>query len=546
MIRLACLALALLSTGCLQRATRPVRELPKQASAHVEQPVVDFRSTSAGAVGDVNAPLRAQFEQFLPADARPHLRYEPRLDAVAKVLGETFVVTGQPPVAALSQWLLWKAGVVGDLRGSYVLSGESSSERAFDAPLAVWASRVKPDAERPLAYSLVRFDGSFGDTIQVLVAVSDDVELSTLAKAVHAGDELTLTGRFRTPLSSAVVFVDDDDARVRQLPLTVKPDGSFSTTVKAATTPGRRFVELAYVPVPDAPGVQPWRHSAALIPLYVDVPEPTQPDAAIRAPKPNPADTATWPGEVAARYNQRRLELSLPPMEQSDGLEQLARAYATQQVERPETPPDADLPRRVSGLGLVSHDVSQHRGRSEFIDELVRTNLQRPGFRADLLAPGRLAFGFGLAPLKDGEWESSAVIAAITPKLDPAVENAALLERLQALRKAKGLPALITLPVLSTAAQQLIEASCASGEPLSTLEPVLKALEGQSYGGSVKGATVVGSWIRADSFSSAFPDAVESSATHVAIGSCQFSKGPSAGRQLVGVVQGTLVQGKKR
>lgn len=58
---------------------------------------------------------------------------------------------------------------------------------------------MKPDAERPLAYSLVRFDGSFGDTIQVLVAVSDDVELSTLAKAVHAGDDVTLTG----PLSRA-------------------------------------------------------------------------------------------------------------------------------------------------------------------------------------------------------------------------------------------------------------------------------------------------------------------------------------------------------
>ena len=70
--------------------------------------------------------------------------------------------------------------------------------------------------------------------------------------------------------------------------------------------------------------------------------------------------------------------------------------------------------------------------------------------------------------------------------------------------------------------------------------------------GSLLGKTVPASFARpleaarADSFSSAFPDAVESNATHVAIGSCQFSKGPSAGRHLVGVVQGNLVQGKKR
>ncbi len=544
--RLPCLALGLLSAACLQRATRPVRELPKQASAHVDQPVVDYRTSSASGVGDENAPLRARFEQLIAADARARLRYEPRLDSVAMALGETFAATGQQPVAALSQWLLWRAGVIGDLRFSYVLSAQSAPERAFDAPLATWASKVSPDAERPVAYSLVRFGGAFGDTVQVLVTVSDDVELSPLPKAIRAGADLTFSGKFRAPRSAAVLFLDDDDARVRQLPMDVKPDGSFSMTVRAGATPGRRFLELTFVPVPDSPGVQPWRHSACLIPIYVDVPEPTEPDQAIRAPAPNPPDTAAWPGQVAARYNQRRLELSLAPLEQSDGLEALARSYAALQVERRETPPDPLLSKRIAGLGLVSHDASQHRGRSEFIDELVRSNLQRPAFRADLLAPGRLAFGVGLAPLADGEWESSAVVAAITPKLDPAIENAALLERLQSLRKARGLSPFVTLPVLTMSAQQLVEASCASGEPLSSLDPVTRALEAQGSSGSVKGTTVVGSWIRPDSFASAFPDAVDSTATHVAIGSCQFVRGPSAGRQLVGVVLGTLVAGKKR
>jgi hypothetical protein len=544
-MRLALIVLLVAASGCLQRATRPVRELPPQATAHVEQPVVDYRTGSTAPVGDEYAPLRERFEAGFSTEARASLRYEPRLDAIARALGETWVITGQSPVAALKQWMLWKAGVVGDLRGSFVVSG-SGTERQFDEPLTQWAARVQPQPDRPLAYGLVRFGGALGDTIQVLVTVSDDVELAPVKKAVAAGEALTISGRFRVTPSSATLFLDDDDARVRQVRVPVKPDGSFAIDVKAASKPGRRMLELTWLPADEAPGVQGWRHSACLLPLYVDVPEPTQPDVSIRAPAPNSPDATAWPGEVAARYNQRRLELQLAPLEQSDVLERLAKDYAAQQVANPETPPDGALPRKVAGAGIVSHAVTQHRARSEFIDELVRTNLQRPAFRADLLAPGRLAFGFGLAPLKDGEWESSAVVAAVTPVLDPEVENARLLERLQAVRQEKSQPTFATLPAMSAAVQALVQASCDSGDPLTTLGPIVEALERAGWGGKVSGTSVVGAWVQPESVASAFPEAVASTATHVAIGSCQFKKGPSVGRQLVGLVHATLAQNRKR
>jgi hypothetical protein len=481
--------LLLTCLACTPRATRPVRELPKEASARLERPVADYATGSKAPVGDEYAPLRAAFEVALSAEARANLRYEPRLEAVALAVGDTYRLSGQLPVSALSQWLAWRAGVLGDGRLSWVLSGVGNDD-VFDEGLLTWAKKVRASATDPMAYGLVRFDGG-GETVQVLVAVSDLVELDALPKTVDPGAPVTVAGRFRVSATAATLYLDEDDARVRELPVRLEPGGRFSLTLKAPGSTGRRFLELSVEPPSEVPGSRAWRRSAFLAPLYVGVPEPMTPDVSIRAPAPNPPDRATWPREIAARFNQKRLALKREPLEQSDGFEALAREYAAQQVRAPETPPDPQLFARFEKAGVLAWDGAQHRSRSEFIDELVQRSLMRPGFRSDVLAPGRVVLGVGLSPAPDGDLESAAVMARPVPVLTPEVENEKLLGALQAARAAKGTPALGTLPVLSRALQTLASSACTSGEPLTTLTAVTQALDGAGWSGGVKGSTMV-------------------------------------------------------
>jgi hypothetical protein len=150
----------------------------------------------------------------------------------------------------------------------------------------------------------------------------------------------------------------------------------------------------------------------------------------------------------------------------------------------------------------------------------------------------------GLSPAPDGDLEAAAVMARPVPVLTPEVENEKLLLALQAARAAKGTPALGTLPVLSRALQTLATSSCTSGEPLTTLTAVTQALDGAGWGGGVKGSTMVSAWVQAERAAEAFPQVATSTATHLAVASCQFQKGQSAGRQLVLVVEATLVERK--
>jgi hypothetical protein len=529
--------------ACTPRPTRPVRELPSEASARLERPAMTWSTVEKQPVGDTNAPLRAAFEAALTEEARANIRYESRLDVVAEVVGETYRFTGQFPVAALTQWLSWRAGVLGEGRLTWVVSGVGNEE-GFDEALVKWARKVRASPSDPLAYGVVRFEGG-GETVQALVAASDLVELEPLPKTIDPGATFEVKGRLRGRAASATLFVDEDDARVREVPVRLTEGMRFSVPVVAASTAGRRFIELSVEPVSEVPGVRAWRRTAFMVPLYVGTPEPKDPDVSIKAPAPNPADPATWPAEITARYNQRRLELKLAPLEQSNGVEALAREYATQLVKSPETPPDPELYARLEQAGVLAYDGSQHRARSEFIDELVRRNLMRPGFRADLLAPGRVVFGVGLAAAGQGDWEAASVMARPVPVLDAKVENEKLVAALQAARVERGKGALQTLPVLSSALDRLAATACETGEPLTTLASVTQALEGAGWGGTVKGSTMVSTWLQAERAAEAFPKVAESSATHLALSSCQFKAGSSKGRELVLVLEGTLAERKR-
>ncbi len=330
---------------------------------------MDYRTAVVARAGDENEALRQRFEQRLTAQTLEHLRHNPRLDTVATVLGDTFLQSGQLPVAALTQWLSWKAGVLGEPRRTLVVSGGVRS-KVFDRALEAWAAETRASPTAPLAYGLVRFEDS-GETVQALVLAADDVDLDPLPKVLEAGSTFTLSGRFRARPASATLYLDEDDARVREVPVTRAE--TFSMVLQAPQTKGRRFLELTVEAPTEAPGARGWRQTAVLLPLYVGVPEPTEPDVSIKAPAPNPADPATWSGEVAARYNQRRLELRLPPLEQSDGLEKLTRAYAAQQVADPQAPPDPTFFARLEQAGTLAWDGAQHRSRSEFLDELRTT-----------------------------------------------------------------------------------------------------------------------------------------------------------------------------
>lgn len=96
-------------------------------------------------------------------------------------------------------------------------------------------------------------------------------------------------------MHKATLFLDDDDdVRVREVPITVAADGSFSVKTAGPKTAGTRMVQLMVERSAPVDGQQAWSESLAPLPIFVDVPEPAAPGPMVTSPPPSPADRTTW------------------------------------------------------------------------------------------------------------------------------------------------------------------------------------------------------------------------------------------------------------
>lgn len=397
------LALTLL-LGCVPAATRPVRNLSPSVVGIVP-PSARFE-TRAASPGE----LRALVESSVSASSLQLLRYDPALEAVARVVGETWSTKGFPPARNVIWWLHWRAGVAGHPAGYRVSSlfGATTTIR-LDTELKLWGRQLSDSIREPRAWAVVRFDSSNGDLIQALVLADDSAELD-VPRAVSAGQSLEVKGRLRVPAEKLTLYLEDDDRSVRSLDVPLDAEGRFAVSLPGPKTRGQRYLELTRLP-PSPTGDPVWSRPVSLLPLLVDVAEPLAPGAEIVTPKPNPPDAGVWPTTIVETWNQRRAELGLGPAVNSSALATLAATYAEQTAQNPERLPDSQLVTRVEKLGIVSREVWEFGSHAEFLDELTWLSWVRPSFRSTLLEVDSPMLGVGIAPTGKDEFAFTQLVA---------------------------------------------------------------------------------------------------------------------------------------
>lgn len=458
-MRSTLLIVALGTFSCVPAATRPVRQLTDAALKNVK-PAPQFGSAPTARASQEE--LRAMVEGSFSIGAKKLLRYEPALEGVGRVIGETWSSKGFAPASNVIWWLHWRAGVAGRPSG-YRLSSLTSARQTvqLDRALKQWGEQLAASVQEPRAWAIVRFDSDAGDLVQALVTADDSVALQ-VPRSTHAGVPMKLEGQVRVPTEKLTLHLEDDDQHVRTLEVPIDGEGRFSMPLPAPAKAGRRFLELVRLP-PSPNGERVWSRPLALVPLLVDVPEPLMPDPQVSTPRPNPADAGAWSDAVRDEWSQKRAALNLSPVVKNPALEQLAQTYSGQTAQNPDRAPDAQIVERVEQLGVVSREVWEFGSHAEYLDELTWLSWTRPSFRTTLLAPEPPVVGVGITPMADGDFAFTQVIAMPVGKFDVAADVDALRAKFVTLRIHAGKPALQRDATLDAAVQAAAAKACETG-----------------------------------------------------------------------------------
>jgi hypothetical protein len=274
------MVVSVLALGCGASAPQLARGLSERTSALLASAPSFYAPASMGriATGDT-AAMAATFEAALAPSARARLRHDPALDLVAAAVAEDFSDQRRKLSPPLAQWLFWRAGSLalyqGFKSGFATMRGSFSAMRAGRADLEDWvrsASRyVNETPSSTLEYGLSRVtEGRV--TSEAIVFGWSVFEVQSFLKTYAPGAPLTLALKSRRPLAEIRFLLDHGDAVEAQI-LAPQPDGSFFVSQVLPSRPGRYLIEI------QGPG--PSRATLLTVPIYVGVPEPTLPEAAL-------------------------------------------------------------------------------------------------------------------------------------------------------------------------------------------------------------------------------------------------------------------------
>lgn len=512
------LLLCTLAVACVKPrplATAPIRTLSEETRAALQRAPKDYALGAA-----TQEELGQRFETGLQV---PCTRDE-RLDALAQLLADTLVLTSQLPARSLTQWLAWKEGIVGDLRAVQAWTASGDAELVLERSLIDYARTLEPDPRgAPLRYGVARATYMpLQEWTQIAVITSVPLELDPLPKRVAKGQKLTLSGRIHVKAVKPKLFLDDSDTKVRDVALEPGPDGRFSVTLDAPASPGRRFLEVSAFEVEETPEHPQWMHPLLLVPLHVDADEPSEPDAVIRTPAPNPSQLTDWPARALELYNARRKAAGLEPMKLDAAASKVAREAAQALAVSEDAPPDPHLIPRLSKAGVPTRNAQQTGGRVEFLDESTALSLYSPSLRQALMDPSVTAVGLAYEPVQSERGAArtvagSAIFVAPVGVLDVESEAAALAKGLNALRAAAGQPALLLDPAFSALAMAHVKAAC-DGSPVS-VEATSQQANALGYSGGLAMTWEVTRLLPSDLVKE--DKLIRAPGTHLAVGACQ-------------------------
>lgn len=532
---LVLLAIALVSacaTSSHRRATAPVRELPKDYDVSVLQRAA---YDAGGERRETAAALVTLVSEALPRGEGDAVEHDPALDDVAAVVARTLADTEQLPATSLVRWLLWQAGVTGQLAGTYGGYGTSlAPSQTFDEDIKKQArSATGPIVGvRRFGVARVQVGGYVG---QAIVVADSVVDLDKLTKTAAAAEPVTLAGQFRVKAADVHLYLDDGSPRGRRLPVAVDDDGRFQVSFDAPGGPGVHYVELAGLLGEDVdrPASQRWQKQAALFPLYVDTPLPTAPDANIREPAANP-ELASFQTLVLERYNAARAAAGVAPLELDNRLTKIAQRSVAASLGGEHHRDDADAA-GLAASGLPVRRSMQIATRFEYLDEDLWEALRSPSMRATLLDPKLSRVGLAFARGEDGRsFVGRTLLVMPVGKLKADKERRALLTRLNKLLTKQGTSPVLDDDKLTTLAQEYAESVCSGERELEDTASVEKGVERWARGryGSYGLWRVVGPYVDPTDRRN-YKDVLSRPFSTTGIGVCQGKVDGQAGVELV-------------
>lgn len=350
---------------------------------------------------------------------------------------------GRTPSVRVIQAVSWLAGVTDPLPMVLTVKGGAG---AVDAEVERGLRELFA-AERVTHVGVGRASAEGGAEVVVVAATRRRVRLEPVARAVAAGERVSLRGTLGEGLRAPVMVVTLPDGRTEESPLGGGPDfqgqfrvdrsGAYQFELTAESGEGTTVV--------------------CNFPVYVDASPPETPEetASVTAEEP-----AAVEASLLALLNDSRRRANLPALEAMDPLAAVARAHATDMAtnryvahnSRSGATPgqrlrDANL---LSGLSL--ENVARGYGAREIHDGLMAS----PGHRANIL--DRRVTHVGIGAAREAGPSGALLVAeefiTVARPIEPAAVAGELFRAVERNRAARGLPAVTVRPQLTAAAER--------------------------------------------------------------------------------------------
>jgi hypothetical protein len=413
------LSIAVVGWGC--GTTGLSRSVTDKASVYLSQKVNFYGSEGdGGQLGEKSISSENLVNSFLGALSKENhkkFRHDPRLDAVAHLYASAFGSEETVPSRSLVQWAMWKMGVPGSISDTDILWVMNyNPHEVLTVRLRKYAMNFQEKGER-YKFGVARLETASGKWAQAAIVVEDMITVDQLPKIVEPGGKWVLRGKIHSEHRGAWLSMQLPQHNRLNLWLNANKNGQFLLELTMPKEPGRYMVELSLDRNPA------YNDTAMLVPIYVGVDEPTEPESHVLRPAKNPASFAGWQARVLNKYNSAREEAGLTPLVGDE----LLTAFAQKQAEKFAR----DLYKPWSPIGLTLHrqgkTLRNYSGSFVITDnaeDMAQSALDRAGAFLDRSVT---SFGLGVAALKDDKRGRVAVVQLVGEWDAPPQEPAGIL-----------------------------------------------------------------------------------------------------------------------
>jgi uncharacterized protein YkwD len=437
------LCLALGESGCegsasMQPAAHAlpggeVVELPPASdrySTAARAPAILGGPTAEALANDVSKKLAARGDHATPDGA---------LSATGSALMAA-ALSKQAITSAASEDAARRFGFAGVLlsMATFTPSGESAD---------AWQHAIE---QIPRNMPITRFGVTVSQSGRLACVVfgSVELELADFPRRVEPGAKLKLRGKVAERFKFAHVYLTGSDGNVAETRL---PDRALDTTL-AFPTPGVYQVEVMG-DGPSGPVV------LANVPVYAGVPEPHETEAAHVAASPEEAES-----RMLELLNEARKTAHLGPLAPDAELRAIALGHSEDMSKHDffghVSPTTGSIEDRIRRSGVAVSLAGENVAEVDTPESAHEILMRSPGHRAIMLGPKFTHVGIGITR---SEAHPALMLATLVFGRRPThlaadESSSSVLAAVQALRKAKHVPALQVDPLLGNAAQAGVQA----------------------------------------------------------------------------------------